>query len=128
MNSEEIEFFKKYRWELAKSYLDRSDQAANLLRGLLFTAAVAAMGLILQQQKAALKWHALSLGLFVVATCIIFISWDLQKKKAIGRFNALAKNDLAEYERYKSRPNFMLDRCAGVLILSGVVLETILGF
>jgi hypothetical protein len=128
MNSEEIEFFKKYRWEMAKSYLDRSDQAANLLRGLLFTAAAAAMGLILQKATGGLKWHALSLSLFVAATCIIFYSWDLQKSKAIGRFNALAKNDLAEYERYKSRPNFILDRWAGVLILFGVVSEIILGF
>jgi hypothetical protein len=31
------------RWELAKSYLDRADQSANMMRGILFPSASAAI-------------------------------------------------------------------------------------
>jgi hypothetical protein len=128
MTPEETDFLKEHRWDLAKAHRERSDQAANLLRGLLFTAAVAAMGLILQQRLAnGLRWHALSLLLLMAAAVLIFLSWDRQKGKAIGKFDGLTNNDFAKYESYsKWFPNYIIDRLAGIYIVCGVLVEIIL--
>jgi hypothetical protein len=127
MTPKEAEFFKEHRWDLAKSHLERSDQAATLLRGLLFTAAIAAIGLILQQRAGTgLRWHSLSLVPLIAAACLIFWSWDTQKSKAIGRFKALAKNDFGTYYGYKEIENQKMDRWAGILTVCGAVVEILL--
>jgi hypothetical protein len=79
-----LSFLKDHRWELAKAHLDRADQSANLIRGLLFAAAGAAIGFILHQDRNALGWHVLPLILFAIAAGVDFLELGPPKKPAIG--------------------------------------------
>jgi hypothetical protein len=127
MDDELKKFLEANRWALAKSYLDRSDHSANILRGLLFTAAIASIGFVLNEIKGIESFaHAIPLGFFLAAAACAFLSWDLQKRKSIGRFKALSMNNLAGYERYKKFRNDKIDRFAGMLIAVGIVLELII--
>ena len=75
-------FLETHRWDLAKAHLDRADQSGNLIRGLLFAGAGAAIGFILHRNQNTLAWHLLPLLLMLIACGLIFWSWDQQKKKS----------------------------------------------
>jgi hypothetical protein len=60
------------------------------MRSLLFTASAGAIGFVLQQQTGKpLGWHLVPRVLFTAAAVTVFLSWDVQKKKARRRFEAL---------------------------------------
>ena len=127
MDDERKRFLEANRWALAKSYLDRSDHSANILRGLLFTAASASIGFVINEIKGIESFpHAIPLGFFLAAAIYTFFSWEVQKRKAIGRFTALAMNNFARYEDYKKIENYKIDRRAGLLIVIGIFLELII--
>jgi hypothetical protein len=118
------------RWELAKSHLDRADQSANMMRGILFPSAGAAIAFVLQQKSSdGNQLHIISLMLFLSAAAFVFLSWDLQKRKSIARFEALLNNDLTAYDNEKNaRPNLTLDRFSGAMFALGILFETLILF
>lgn len=123
-------FIDQNRWSLAKQFLDRSDHAADIIRGILFTAATAAIGFIShQRQGAALQSHLVPICLLGAAAILIFISWDIQKGKAIKRYEAL-RDGKQDYEPKDTRPwymnNYGLDRIAFGLICLGVIWEIVI--
>jgi hypothetical protein len=119
-------FLETHQWDLAKAHLDRADQSGNLIRGLLFAGAGAAIGFILHRNQNALAWHLLPLLLMLVACGLIFWSWDQQKKKARHRFDLLMAGQLKAFQEYKPTKNYIIDRIAAALIGPGVFAELIL--
>lgn len=118
------------RWELAKAHLDRADQSANMMRGILFPSASAAIAYVLQQRVSdGNSLHVVSLLLFLGSAALVFVSWDLQKRKSVDRFNALLNNDLATYYAHTTpRPNLTLDRFSGALFGLAVIFEALIMF
>jgi hypothetical protein len=119
-------FIEDNRWPLAKQFLDRADLAANIVRGFLFSAATAGIGFIAYERHGTtLRSHLLPLILLGLSAAFVFVSWDIQKKKAINRFKALRDGK----PHYDTKPspwllkNYILDRGAAVLIALGVILE-----
>jgi hypothetical protein len=125
MNDALEKFVEKNRWALAKNYLDRADHSGLILRGLLFTAATAAIGFIVHENHGAeLRSHLLPLIWFGLGAALVFFSWDIQKGKALGKFNILrdGRTPFGPEPPWHKR-NYILDRIAGGLIGIGVVWE-----
>jgi len=130
MTPDENAFISQRRWELASSHLDRADQSANMLRSLLFTASSAAVAFVLQQKALNIQpLHLGSIMLFLGSAACVLWSWDLQKRKSIARFNALARNDLvADNADKTARLNQTLDRFSAILFAVGVLFEILIGW
>jgi DMSO/TMAO reductase YedYZ heme-binding membrane subunit len=124
---------ESYLWPLALSYLKRADDAANYLRALLFTLSSAAIAyLVIELKDKLICGYAVALISFALAIALIVISWDVQKKKAGRRFEALRDFGYSNYlqvndEIRKSAfiKNHVLDRSAYIVILFGIVVAII---
>jgi hypothetical protein len=134
MDSEQPELNEDQRWEVRKLFLARSDHAADFTRAVLFTAAGAGMGFVLQQQPQAISlgcWRTLSVLLFGTAAGLIFVSWDSQKRKASKAFkeNKTSVRDFRMPAKTGFRINFLdpdfweanlnIDRLAALCIALG---------
>jgi hypothetical protein len=85
MTNDREKLVAEKRWELAKSHLHRADQSANMMRGILFPSAGAAIAFVLQQKSSdGNQLHIFSLIFFLGAAALVFVSWDLQKQKSIA--------------------------------------------
>jgi hypothetical protein len=120
-------------WPLALSYLKRADDAANYLRALMFTLAGAAIAYLTTELKGNLNCgYLIALILFAIAIALIVVSWDIQKKKAGQRFEALRDFGFARYQEVNAEiaksiffKNYVLDRSAYILILIGFVISVV---
>jgi hypothetical protein len=92
-----LPFLDEHRWDLCKSFLDRADRSADVMRALLFTASSAGVGFSLHQTEPDSKCHLISVALFAVAVAVVFWSWDLQKRKARERFKLIRDEGVAAY-------------------------------
>jgi hypothetical protein len=118
-------FIDDHRWDLAKHFLDRADHAANMFRGFLFSAATAGIGFIMYVREDELRSHLLPLILLGVAAGLVAVSWDIQKGKAIRRFEALRDGE-AHYEKEGYISNYILDRIVGLFITVAVFSEIVI--
>jgi hypothetical protein len=113
----------KNRWNLARSNLDRAGHSADIIRGLLFSAAAASIGFIAYDKYGAdLRTHAVPLLLLSVGVALTYISWDIQKGKSIQRFEALRDGNF-DYDKTSYVPNYILDRIAAGTIAAGAGIE-----
>jgi hypothetical protein len=148
---------KELRWNLAKLYRDRADHSANIIRGALFSAATAIIGFIAYGKTGAeLRAHTVPLILLGLGWSMTLFSWDIQKGKAIRKFDALRDGNLDHdqprlpkaaptsfVERLldriflwrsidrvnvwlSNRPNYIIDRWAAWLIGTGAAGEIII--
>jgi hypothetical protein len=114
---------RPYQWSLAKSNLDRAAHSADILRGLLFSAAAAGIGFVVYgRQGIDLRIHVIPLVLLGLGAALVYVSWDIQKGKSIGRFEAL-RDGRYDYDRLSVPRNYVLDRIAATAIASGAMIE-----
>jgi hypothetical protein len=126
-------FVKDNRWNFAKLYRDRADYSANILRGALFTASTAMIGFIVANKTGAdLRAHVVPLSLVGFGWALTLVSWDIQKGKAIRRYDALRgiESRLPTTGRIRARlanlPNYKIDRIAAWAIGIGGAIEIII--
>jgi hypothetical protein len=123
MNSEsEREFVSANRKEFALAYLARADEAGTAVRALVFSANLAAIGFVVAYSGAT-RAHLASLLSFGFAALLTLYGWDLQKRKAIMRFQSLRKGDLDTYLAQDYRHNYLIDRLAAFFLAAGVAIE-----
>jgi hypothetical protein len=123
MNSEsEREFVSANRKEFALAYLARADEAGTAVRALVFSANLAAIGFVVAHSGAT-RAHLASLLSFGFAALLTLYSWDLQKRKAIMRFQSLRNGDLDTYLAQDYRHNSSVDRLAALFLAVGVAIE-----
>jgi len=93
------------QWELALASLNRANESTNYLRTLMFVAAGALVFFVLPELRAALPravllWHMVALALSILAICMLFYSWHIQRVKARERFNYLRDGNYEAYLQY----------------------------
>ena len=99
-------FIEANRWNLAKLHRDRSDFAANIFRGALFSAATAGMGFIAYGRTGAdLRAHVVPLLLLGIGWGLTLLSWDIQKGKAVRKYDALHDGDIIDYDKPRPVPS-----------------------
>jgi hypothetical protein len=122
-------FGELHRWELTEFYLRRSENAANLLRAMLFALSGGAIGFVANQNYAKpTGFHAFSIVAFAIAIGMIVFSWHVQKGKAIERFKKLRDEGYTAFrqqEEYyaRHRRNYVIDLCACAFIIIGFLIE-----
>jgi hypothetical protein len=123
MNSENAkEFVSANRKDFALAYLARADDAGTVFRALVFSASLAAIGFVLAHSGAT-RPHFASLLSFGFAALLTLYSWDLQKRKAIMRFQSLQNGDLDTYLAQDNRRHHSTDRLAAFFLALGVAIE-----
>jgi hypothetical protein len=63
--TQDVKFVDDHRWELASTFLSRSDHSAEVFRAALLAIATAAIGFVMQNEN--LAAHIMSLVLFVLS-------------------------------------------------------------
>jgi hypothetical protein len=133
-------FLEAHRWELCKAFLERADKAGETLRVLLFTTDGAGIGFSLHQAtNDGSKWHILAAVFFAISIVVVYWSWDLQKRKAVQRFQLVRDKGISAYlaweheetiegvqQEYES--NKSMDSIAAVILGLAVIFEGILAF
>jgi hypothetical protein len=123
MNLENVkEFLSANRKEFALAYLARADEAGTAFRALIFSANLAAIGFVFAHGGAT-RAHLASLLSFGFAALLLVYSWDMQKQKAIIRFQSLRYADLETYLAQDSRANYSIDRLAAFFLAVGIAIE-----
>ena len=115
----EDEFLRSHRLELALAYLQRADQSADRIRAMTLAIATAAFGFIIHQYNGNLVPHFTGLVVFSLAIALTFISWNMQKAKAIKRFDALKDDDLCKYRCQRLLRNHRMDWAASFFVVVG---------
>jgi hypothetical protein len=115
------------RKELMLAFLARSDHSANIIRTILFTVSSAGIAFVYQREPPALI-HIVTVACFLLAAILVFVSWDIQKRKSLGRFEALRDTGAEAYRGLITTSNFLFDRTAAALILIGVLWEGIVRY
>lgn len=119
-------FVKDNRWKFAKLYRDRADYSANILRGALFTASTALIGFIVANKTGAdLRAHVVPLSLVGFGWALTLVSWDIQKGKAIRRYDAVRRGE-ARSAMSRHLPNYIIDRIAAWAIGIGGSIEILI--
>jgi len=123
MDSEsERDFVSANRREFALAYLARADEAGTAFRALIFSANLAAIGFVVAHSGAT-RAHLASLLSFAFAALLTLYSWDLQKRKAIIRFQSLRNGDFDRHLAQDYRHNYLIDRLAAFFLAVGVAIE-----
>jgi hypothetical protein len=121
--TQDVKFVDDHRWELASTFLSRSDHSAEVFRAALLAIATAAIGFVMQNEN--LAAHIMSLVLFGSAATCVLVSWDIQKKKASDRFKTLRDRGASAYLAMSDKPkNVYWDRAGAILIGAGAIWET----
>jgi hypothetical protein len=132
MDDTDDPFVKENRWNFTKLYRERADYSANILRGALFTASTAMIGFIVANKTGAdLRAHVVPLILLGFGWAMTLFSWDLQKGKAVRKYDALFAGDLqfdkvprkTFGDRIHDLPNSKVDRVAAWAIGIGGAIE-----
>ncbi|MDP1730887.1 MAG: hypothetical protein Q8L54_06840 [Devosia sp.] len=116
----------EFRLLLIEAFLKRAQTAADQLRALLFAFSAGAMAFVLNQPVTNGRlWSVAFLGLALIT---LTWSWDIQKAKALTRFNVLRDKGMQEYlsleKSYETRKqNYLLDRAVYLFILIGCAIE-----
>jgi hypothetical protein len=71
----------------------------------------------------ATRAHLASLLSFGFAALLTLYSWDLQKRKAVIRFQSLRNGNLDRYLTLDYRHNYLVDRLAAFFLAFGVAIE-----
>jgi hypothetical protein len=116
------EFLSANRRELALAFLARADEAGTAFRALIFGANLAAIGFVFAHSGAT-RFHLASLLSFGFSALLILYSWDMQKSKALTRFQSLQTGDLETYLAQDRRPNYSIDRLAAFFLAVGIAIE-----
>ena len=116
------EFVSENRKEFALAYLARADEAGTALRALIFSANLAAIGFVFAHSGAT-RAHLASLLSFGFAALLTLYSWDMQKRKAITRFESLRNGNLEAYLAQDNRRNYSIDRLAAFFLVVGIAIE-----
>lgn len=116
------EFLTANRKEFALAYLARADDAGTAFKALIFSANLAAIGFVFAHSGAT-RFHLASLLSFGFAALLILYSWDMQKDKAITRFNGLQNGDLETYLAQDTRRHYSIDRLAAFFLVVGIAIE-----
>ena len=90
---------------------------------MILTISTAAVGFILHEQKGNTGQHIWSLLAFVTAIGVTFLSWNIQKAKAIRRFDALSRGDICTFERQDLIRNQVIDWFAAFVLFVGILCE-----
>ena len=122
---------ENFRWQLAADFRKRADQAADLLRALLFALAGASAAYVANQDlKNFTALHALSFTCLTIAIMLLVLSWNLQKSKSISRYKTLRDEG---YEKFKEKErkveedifrwNALIDVVSYLFIVVGISFE-----
>jgi len=129
------ELSEERQWELALASLQRANESTNYLRTLMFVAAGGLFFFILPEMRAsiprsALIGHLAAAVLSVLAICIQFYSWHIQRVKARERFNYLRDGNYEAYVQYdkavetiSSKRDSAADFLAFVVLLAAFAAE-----
>jgi hypothetical protein len=123
-------FLEEHRWDLCKSFLERSDKSAEISRALLFTASGAGVAFAIQQIEAGERGHLIAAIIFAAAIVVLYWSWDRQKVKARKRFTLLRDAGIDAYLEYEieAPSNRTLDRIAFSLLGIAAAIEAWLAY
>jgi hypothetical protein len=123
-------FLEEHRWDLCKSFLERSDKSAEISRALLFAASGAGVAFAIQQIEAGERSHVITSAIFAAAIGVLYWSWDRQKVKARKRFTLLRDGGIDAYLEYEDEApsNRMLDWIAFLLLLIAASVEAWLAY
>ena len=95
------------QWQLALAYLKRADDAANILRVLLFVAAIGSIVILFSligtgAGRTLFVAHITAIILCAMSITLQVRGWQLQKEKAIERFKYLRGRNYDAYLQYDS--------------------------
>jgi hypothetical protein len=131
-------FLEEHRWELCKAFLERADKAGETLRALLFAAGGAGIGFSLHQAaNGGSKWNVLGAVIFAISIAIVYWSWDLQKRKAVQRFELVRDKSVSAYLAWEKKEptegveqeyesNEQMDSIAAAMFGTAVIFEGLL--
>jgi hypothetical protein len=123
------------QWQLALASLQRANESTNYLRTLMFVAATGLVFFVLPEIRAALPrgvllWHMAALALSIVAVCMLFYAWHIQRVKARERFNYLRDGNYQAYLQYdkavetiSSKRDSRMDTLAFLVLLAAFIVE-----
>ena len=125
---------EEQQWLLALAYLKRADDAANLLRILLFVAAAGFIVFLFPlivpgTGRILFGGHVIAIILCALSILFLVRSWQLQREKAIERFKYLRGRNYDAYLQYDSAAEKIgtgdtrLDWLAFLCLLAAFVVE-----